>query len=304
MKLASLLNPRLIFFDLEGSGRAEIYRDLLEKMSAEIDLPVKPADAVPEMIKREDSYEITYDMGLAFPHFRHSDLSDLDIGIGILRNPVRLKASDRKATGIIICSMISESTSVIYLKFLAAFSKFLYSDPSAMDDLIRSGNPKAFIEVFNRRNIEVKHNLTAEDVMFKMPRSVHPEDKLGKALDAVMAEKRPEIPVLSQDGRLEGIIRAEDIFRKALPPYIMMMYNLDFLDQFELFENMLREEGKMRAGDVMTPPELTVRPETPLFQLTVRLAKEKASCAVVLDPDRKFLGIITYLELISNVLRG
>ena len=77
------------------------------------------------MIEREDACGISYDSGLAFPHMRHPELQDLDIGIGILRTPVRLREHDKADTRVILCCMISETTSVIYLKALAAFSKYL-----------------------------------------------------------------------------------------------------------------------------------------------------------------------------------
>jgi len=304
MKLASLLNQSLIFFDLEGSNRAGIYKNLLEKMSKVVRLPRHPSEAAAEMMEREDAYGIIYDTGLAFPHMRHADLHDLDIGIGILKHPVKLKENDKTETRIIICCMISETTSVIYLKALAAFSKFFLTNPTAMNELTQSGTPRAFTDVLIRHNVEVKHTLTAEDVMFKNPRFVKPDDKLSDALDALSEEKRREIPVLNADGALEGIISCEDIIRRAIPQYIMMLDNLNFLEQFEPFETLLKEERKLLVKDVMTAPQHTVAPEVPLFQLTVNIVKNSIPSLMVVDKHRKLRGVITYLELVTNVLRG
>lgn len=45
----------------------------------------------------------------------------------------------------------------------------------------------------------------------------------------------------------------------------MMLDNLSFLNQFEPFENLLKEERKLQVRNVMTEPKYTVPPETPCF---------------------------------------
>lgn len=304
MKLSSLLNQSLIFFNLEGNNRSELYTDLLTRMSKAVRLPIPPAKAAQEMIEREDTYGITYDAGLAFPHIRHSDLHDLDIGIGILKNPVKLKENDKAETRLIICCLISETTSVIYLKALAAFTKYLLTNRDGLDKLVFSQTPQGFIKVLNEDGVEVKHTLTAEDVMLKDPRVVHPDDTISSALDAFSEERRRELPVVDKDGIVQGVISCEDIIRRAIPDYIMMLENLSFINQFEPFENLLKEERKMLVKDVMAEAKHTVSPGMPLFQLTVNIVKNSLPSLLVVGPDRKLLGVITYIELVTNVLRG
>lgn len=304
MKLSSLLNQSLIFFNLEGADRSELYTNLLTKMSKIIKLPVPPAEAAKEMMDREDAYGIIYDSGFAFPHMRHPDLQDLDIGIGILKKPIKLKPDDKTPTRLIVCCMISETTSVIYLKSLAVFSKYFLTHPDAMDRLVASGNPKDFLKILIRDNVEVKHTLTAEDVMLKNPRFVRPDDPLSAALDALSEEQRMEIPVLDENGILKGVISCGDIVRRAIPEYIMMLENLTFLNQFEPFENLLKEERKLHVKDVMSIPKHTVTTDVPLFQLTVNIVKNSLPSLMVVDKHQKLCGVITYIELVTNVLRG
>lgn len=304
MKLSSLLNQNLIFFNLEGSNRSELYTNLLTKMSRVVRLPLSPAVAAREMIEREEAHGITYDTGLAFPHMRHAELQDLDIGIGILKTPVKLQENDKAETRLIICCTISETTSAIYLKALAAFSKYLLTHPDGMDKLVSSQTPQGFINTLNAEKVEVKHTLTAEDVMLKNPRVVKPEDTLSSALDILAEEKRREIPVVDDNGIIQGIISCEDIIRRAIPEYIMMLENLTFINQFEPFEALLKEERKLLVKDVMTELHYTVAPDVPLFQLTVNIVKNALPSLMVVGKDRKLLGVITYIELVTNVLRG
>ncbi len=304
MKLASLLNPSLIFFHLNGGGREELYTNLLSRMAKEVRLPGAPAEIARGMIEREDAFGIVYEGGFSFPHIRHPQLTDLDIGIGILDKPILLKPNDKTPTRIIICCMISETTSVIYLKALAAFSKFILHDPVAVEKLADSGTSDAFLSILNANKVEVKHSLCAEDIMLRELKTLKPDDPVSKALDMLSAESQEEIPVLDENGKLIGIVSGECIIRRAIPEYIMRLENLNFLSQFEPFETLLKEEGKLHIHDVMTKPEHVIPPEMPLIQLTIRLIKNSQPSLFVADHENRLLGIITVSELVHNVLRG
>ena len=80
--------------------------------------------------------------------------------------------------------------------------------------------------------------------------------------------------------------------------------NLSFLNQFEPFENLLKEERKLLVKDVMSEPKHTVATDVPLFQLTVNIVKNSLPSLMVVDKQQKLCGIITYIELVTNVLRG
>lgn len=41
-----------------------------------------------------------------------------------------------------------------------------------------------------------------------------------------------------------------------------------------------------------------------MFQLTVNMVKNSLPSLMVVGKDRKLLGVITYIELVTNVLRG
>ena len=94
MKLASVLNPNLIFFDLEGKNREDIYLNLFKQIKEKISLPDDTEHQVLHMMKREDTTKIPYEKGVALPHTRTSTAADLHIGIGILKDPVKLKEND------------------------------------------------------------------------------------------------------------------------------------------------------------------------------------------------------------------
>ena len=180
MKLASFLNPALIFCELAGETREEIYRNMLTQAQGQLREKIDVGQVAGAMIAREDNLRIPYD-GVALPHLRLAELRDLYIIIGIPKTPLMLKSDDSKATSIIIMSLISESTSGSYLKALAAFSRYLAQE----GNIARVTSCKDGIEVISKLaddNVLINKTLTAEDLMLPCP-VVHVDDSLAGALD-------------------------------------------------------------------------------------------------------------------------
>ncbi len=303
MHLATLLDPGLIFFNVEGNDRETIYNHLVSLMAKTISLPYPPGQVVSDIIAREDSIDVVYERGFAYPHMRYPQLLDLNLVIGVLKKPVLLKDNDRDPARFIVCSLVSPETSVIYLKVLAAFSRYFISSPDALEKLIAAGSPKEMIDFLLEKNIEVKHTLCAEDVMLRNVRTVKPSDSVSVALDIFAKEKVEAIPVVDEGGLFQGIISPELIIRKAIPDFIMRLENLNFLSNFEPFEAVLREEQNTLVKDVMDPVDNTIHPHTPLIQFTMRLLKEKENILFVVH-EGKLAGTVSFVELVSNVLRG
>ena len=122
MKLNSILNEELVFCDLAGNTREDIYSSMLEKAQHEL-APLTSEELFKEIIEREDLLNIPYE-GMSLPHIRNSKLNDLYVIVGILKEPVKLKENDLAPTRLIVMSLISSETSDIYLKTLAAFTRF------------------------------------------------------------------------------------------------------------------------------------------------------------------------------------
>jgi CBS-domain-containing membrane protein len=275
----------------------------MTKMSKVVKLPFPPKQIAVDMMEREDAIHIAYEKGLAFPHARYQTLSDLDVAIAVLKHPVKLKDNDRDESRMIVCSLISETTSVIYLKILAAFTKLVLSNSEALSSLASVGSAKEFIAYLNERKVEVKHTLCAEDVMLKEVKTLHEDDPISAALDIIAIDKYAEIPVVDAERRLVGVLSPAMIFRRAVPDYIMMLDNLNFLTQFEPFETLLKEEQNTLVRDLMKPTSSIVKMDTPLIQLTLKLLKDKESALYVID-NGKLAGAITFIDLVTNVLRG
>lgn len=302
MKLASILNEELIFTNVSGVSRSGIYADMLKKAQAVLDIPLDVETVVSGMIEREDTLRIPYE-GCALPHLRGAEFDDLYIIIGILPKPVHFKESDIAPCSMVIMSLISSDTSDLYLKSLAAMVRFV-SRPETLEKLSQAKTPVEFLDSVREANVTVRSNLVAEDVMISSESFLRESDTLSAALDLFSSGDNSTIPVLDSNDRLVGEITAMDILKSFIPEYIFRMDNLDFLTSFEPFNRIFQEENQHVVRDYMHNPLLTVHPETPLIQFTVRMVKKGVRTCFVVDANRKYVGEIMVKHIVKKVLRG
>ena len=303
MRLSSLLNTNLIFLNVEGETRESVYLDIIKRISDnKITFDCTPEELTRQVIEREDIVLIPYEKSFAFPHLRLGSLRDLHIAVGILDKPLQLKPNDISETQIIILFLISSNTSQVYLKALSTFTKFLLKKGNAAK-LINTETPEEFINVLNSENVEIKHTITAEDIMNTNFPYVKENDQITKVLDIFAAERRVILPVIDENNSFIGQIDAFDLIERSIPKYMMLLDNHQFLKSFEPFENIINDENSTYVKDYLSEPEMIIPPDTPLIQLTLLLLKKTLKNLFVVK-DGSLLGIVTMQEIINNVLRG
>ncbi len=302
MKLVSILNEELVFTNVKGVSRSGIYTDMLRRAKDALQLPIDPDRLVSGMIEREDTLEIPYE-GVALPHMRIEELDDLYIIIGLLPKPVQLQSIDPEQCQLVIMSLISSETSDLYLKALSALIRFLGTGKNRQT-LCSSANAREFLDILRLADVKIRSNLTAEDVLVRNVAALKTDDKLSAALDLFSRDDRDKLPVVDEQGRLVGELSATEVLRRFIPEYIFRLDNLDFVNSFEPFNRIFKEENEHTVGDYMCRPELVVKPDTPLIQFTVKMTKNNVNACFVVDNDQKYSGEIMIKDIVKKVLRG
>lgn len=303
MKLTSVLDPDMVFCGLEGENRESLYRSMLEKVLSHTGIDQKTDILLNEIMNRENGTMIPYEMGIALPHVRKADFKDLHIAVGILKNPVLLKENDKAPSQLIVMSLISEATSSLYLKMLAAFSRFAVK-PGNMEATIKCETPSEFIKLLNDLNVKVKQELTAEDVMTRDFPTIQIDTPISDALDIFTRESKHHLPVVDASGKFLGMLNASAILSKYIPEYILMMDNVKFLTSFEPFEKVLKEERNLKVNSFVQEAKIVMSLDAPLIQLTANLVKNQGYVIVVTDESKTLKGIVTIQDIIQKVLRG
>ncbi len=302
MKLSSVLNPEFVFTGLRGGSAQEIYTEILRRMLLAMELDGDIPGMVQEMTGREDAIGVAYD-GVAYPHLRLDGYDDLGLAVGILAEPVKLRPSDIGEVKVVILSLVGEKVGDFYLKTLAASLRYL-SNPEALDRIAACTSGEAVQAQLDRDGIRIKKNITAEDLMDTGIPSISPDNTLREAFDLFTRSNHSILPVVDAQNRLLGVLDAVKIISKFIPEYVMMLPNTQFMENFQTFDTLNREEGTRLVKDFMRPAKLLITPETPLFHCTVEICRHAAYTIFVTREDGTLVGSLSVNNIIHRVLRG
>ena len=302
MKLSSILNEDTIFFNVKGESRSEIYENMLKMALSEIEETINAKEVAQAIIEREDTTGMIYNQ-VAFPHVRLENINDLYIIIGKLAKPIKLMENDEAPSELVILSLISPKSSDIYLKTISAFAKFMRDEQNTAA-LLNANSAENFKQILNDNKVKIKNEITAEDLMSTETFAVKESDSLSVALDIFNREKITVLPVVNDNGCLVGVIEANNVIKKFLPEYIFMMDNLNFLNSFEAFEKIFKQENVEAVKNFIIPAKYTCNANTPLIQFTVEIVRANLKAAFVVDENKKLIGKISVKNIIHTVLRG
>ena len=302
MNFADLLDPKLILCDLKSDTHDQLYLEMLHVLKAQNKDIAEPRDILKDISDHEKLIDMPYTAGFAIPHTRSAGVSDLHLVLGIHKEGVKLQECDTEPSKVIVMFLVSKETSKIYLLMLKALSRY-FSNPGMSDKLAECKTPSEVIDLFHRDKVEINPTIKAEDIMNSAMECMPESGMLGPAIDVLAQCKSLHIPIVDDGGRLIGDLNIDSILKGAVPNYITMMDNLNFLPEFEPFDQILKNEDTTPVQKFIDYSPKTCCKSTPLMEIIIRVIKEKVNCLYVVDEDMRPEGVITKHELISNLLR-
>jgi CBS-domain-containing membrane protein len=155
-------------------------------------------------------------------------------------------------------------------------------------DLLQSLEKPELHEMLERLS---KQNKTAAEVMTPNPVTVAVSTPLPEAAEVMARRRLKRLPVVEPAGTLVGIVSRLDLLQTAA-------------SGFGRKEDVPRELGL--AGDqqlsrAMRRDVSTVHPETPLPEVFQAVVSTRLNRALVVDQDRRVVGIVTDAELLERI---
>ena len=170
--------------------------------------------------------------------------------------------------------------------------------------LENAANGDVFCKILREADVRIHNNLTAVDLANDDIPAIHPDETLSHALDVFTSCNRSCLPVVDDNGKLIAELNSTDVMCQFIPEYLFRMDHLDFVNSFDTFNRIFREEDEHFVKDYMSPVKLQVKAETPLIQFTVKMVKDKVGTCFVVDADGKYTGVIITKDIVNKVLRG
>ncbi len=307
MKLSSYLNPKCIYFNLEGKTKEDIIIQMIEKTAKNDKTFNESSENIKNgILAREKDISTAIGNGIAIPHARVEGYDDVLVSIGILKTPIKceianLKKNDEVKIFFMITTEILKSK--VILKIMSSISKTILKDPELLKKILGSKNPQEVYSLLADINVKVETRITAEDVMDPSIKAVSPKDTLNEIARRFIIEEKPGFPVVGEDGEFLGEMTERELIAFGMPDYTPLMENLNFFTIGEPFENYLKNEKTSTIEKIYRDKEHTIiiDKKTPIMEICLLMVNKGYTRMYVVE-DGKYYGTILRSHIIKKVL--
>lgn len=301
MKLANLLMERRIKIGLNATTKDEAVHELLDLMKSE---GVKfDYQRVLNSVKEREEIESTcYGHGFAFPHARTDAVSELYILIGISKNGLSDKTADGEELHV-VCLLLTPSTiAKLYLQTLSGLAAFARTQ-GMMGKVLSANHEADFIKLVGESNVTIDKELMVKDVMRHKVAKVTPEDSLKDVANEMFRHRLSALAVVDENNKLLGVINDRDLIKAALPDYRALISNLNRSIDIEPFEELLKQEDKIKVSQLFRDEYETVTPETKIVEVAAMMIFKDIRRVFVISGDN-LVGVLLRKDIVSMVIRG
>lgn len=142
-----------------------------------------------------------------------------------------------------------------------------------------------------------------EDIMVKDIKSVRQDDIIKDVVILICTNQISGIPVLDDEGRIEGIISEKDILKAMYPSYIEFYNDPARARDFEETEERYKELLAHQVKDVMTREVWTITPDMPILKAASLMIIKKVRRLPVVDQG-KIVGIVSQGDIHQAIFRN
>lgn len=166
----------------------------------------------------------------------------------------------------------------------------------ANTDLIEKGGLGVRLELLGAMTVEARAAVLAKlpqipvhDVMSRNPVTVGLNDTLSSATRKMSEKGVKRLPVVDAEGRLVGIISRADVLRAVAESFPRVV------SEYEA------HPGALTAGELMRTDGPVVASTAPLREVVDVVASTRLNRAVVVDADRRVVGVISDADVLGSV---
>lgn len=142
----------------------------------------------------------------------------------------------------------------------------------------------------------------AADIMTRDVITVSPDTPLGTVAETLASQRFGSLPVVDAAGHLLGIVTEEDLVARAadlhLPRHITFLGSIIYLENPQRFTEEAEKILAVTAREIMETSVPSTPPDTPVEVVAARMLDEDLRRVVVLDDERRLLGIITRADIV------
>ncbi len=301
MRLGNMLKEEYVVADLQAETKGSAISELLSLLNQ--NSPGINALKIRDLIfEREEIENTSYGHGFAFPHARTDEVDDLIIGLGVSKNGLREKTPDNIPLYVVVVLLTPSHISKLYLQTLSAFAAFARNESSL--DLLKSAKTAAdVIDIIWQSAVRIEKELTVKDIMRRNIATVTPDDTLKHVANMMFKHRLSAMAVVDENENLLGQITDKDLIRAALPDYKALINNLNYAFEVEPFEELLKQEDKIKVSQLHTIDHELTTLDTKIVEVAaLMIFKDLRRVFVV--AEGKLVGVLLRKDIVNMIIRG
>lgn len=301
MKLANLLMERRITMNLKASGKDQAVQELLSLIQSE-GVPVDYDTILTSVREREQVENTNYGHGFAFPHARTDAVREMYILVGVSKSGLKEVGPDDVPIHV-VCLLLTPSTiAKLYLQTLSGLATFGRT-PGILEKLLATDDKAELIRLVSEANVTVDKELMVKDVMRHDVTAVTPDDSLKDVANQMFRHRLSALAVVAQGGRLVGVIDDRDLIKAALPDYKSLISNLNYSMDVEPFEELLKNEDKIKVSQLYRDDYEVTTPETRIVEVAAMMIFKNVRRVFVVSGD-VLVGVLLRKDIVNMIIRG
>ena len=301
MKLANLLMERRINIDLKARTKDAAVRELLEMIEAE-GVRLDYDTLLRSIREREEVENTSYGHGFAFPHARTDAVKEMYILIGVARQGLEDKTPDGQPVHV-VCLLLTPSTiAKLYLQILSGLAAWGRM-PDTLGKVMAVERKADIIRLVSDANVTVDKELMVKDVMRHKVATITPDNTLKDAANLMFRYRLSALAVVDEHNHLLGVIDDRDLIKAALPDYKALISNLNYSMDVEPFEELLKQEDKIKVSQLYRTEFEVTTPDTRIVEVAAMMIFKDIRRVFVTQND-DLVGILLRKDIVNMVIRG
>ncbi|MEA3296803.1 MAG: CBS domain-containing protein [candidate division Zixibacteria bacterium] len=260
-------------------------------------------EAVLQSIReREEVEDTSYGHGFAFPHARTDTVKELYILIGLSKQGLENKTIDGIPVHM-ICLLLTPSTiAKLYLQTLSGLAAFGRM-PGTFERILAVSHNNDLIRLISEANVTVEKELMVKDVMRHKVATVTPDHTLRDVANRMFRNRLSTLAVVDDNNKLLGAIDDSDLIKAALPDYKALISNLNYSMDVEPFEELLKQEDKIKVSQLYRQDYEVCSPDTRIVEVAAMMVFKDVKRVFVTFED-SLVGILLRKDIVNMIIRG
>ena len=145
--------------------------------------------------------------------------------------------------------------------------------------------------------------MKVREIMQEKVVSVKPQDNALEALRQLFKMKISGLPVVDEQGKLQGMFTEKEVLSYVLPSYIEKVGSFVYEENPKATRKKFSELSAITVSQVMRKEVITVGEETTLSEAARIMLTKKSRRLPVIDKSGRVIGIVARCDVVESLVK-